>query len=243
MTDGIVVSFKDAVLRCSDAQTLWPSEWISDAILVFFYEVLAQRYPAVLRRGRISLWQPAVVELMCSLGEYAEGVLPPPSDIAFLPISDRYMDPSSISTHWSLLVIAPRTAYHLDSLSTSNETAARFTLAQFQACYRPPSSPSMAFDEVAMPLQSNAHDCGLYPIFLTHTVLKLQNEQEQQCDLKEAIESAAQRATPDTIDRLRRQCNEWIDRWALLLEEAKFPMEEWDQVQANIGMWEEVNVI
>lgn len=65
------------------------------------------------------------------------------------------MDPSSISTHWSLLVIAPRTAYHLDSLSTSNETAARFTLAQFQACYRPTSSPPMAFDEVAMPLQSN----------------------------------------------------------------------------------------
>lgn len=63
------------------------------------------------------------------------------------------MDPSSISTHWSLLVVTPSAAFHLDSLSTSNEEAARYTLAQYQACYA--KQQKLSFIEVPMPSQCN----------------------------------------------------------------------------------------
>jgi Ulp1 family protease len=45
-------------------QTLAPKEWLGDGVIAFFAEVLRRRPDAP---QHDVLWQPSVVELMCSL--------------------------------------------------------------------------------------------------------------------------------------------------------------------------------
>lgn len=59
--DPVIISFKEADLRQTDLATLQPREWLGDAVISMMSELLQDR------EGTVTMWQPSIVELMCSV--------------------------------------------------------------------------------------------------------------------------------------------------------------------------------
>ncbi|PWN29355.1 cysteine proteinase [Jaminaea rosea] len=120
--DRIVLDYGDCTLRRSDIETVAEGQWINDAVISFYYELLTSQLKSEGSEGVITctFWQPPAVEILCSLAKEELGPQSSPlfpSDLSkdaciVLPISDRYdvalKDNDGgrvVGTHWSLLVV------------------------------------------------------------------------------------------------------------------------------------------
>ena len=106
MTDSIVISYHDSVLRQSDLALLSAPNWLNDQIISFFYEYLSNEE---INDPRIGYVDPSLVQLvkLCAEPFEADAMLQSlnlsAKDIILIPINDEEFGKAG-GTHWSLLV-------------------------------------------------------------------------------------------------------------------------------------------
>ena len=106
MTDSIVISYHDSVLRQSDLALLSAPNWLNDQIISFFYEYLNNDEISDPRIGYID---PSLVQLvkLCQEPFEADAMLQSldlsSKEVILIPINDEQSTHAG-GTHWSLLV-------------------------------------------------------------------------------------------------------------------------------------------
>ncbi|CEH13769.1 Sentrin-specific cysteine protease (Ulp1 family) [Ceraceosorus bombacis] len=276
--DPIVVSFGDACLRQEDLQTLEPNEWLNDGVIWTFAELLAARskdskssqsQPTSNDQAKQDakhstpslLWQPAVVELMCSVtadlgAEEARDLLPPAGPLVVLPVSDRYSTEGlGIGSHWSCILAVEQAfkgpgsgwfGFHLDSMRPCNDDAAKTVWSAFLHTRGIKSSAvkRSLFEVEEVSAQANAHDCGLYMLLLSDLIISQHLDPiifrptsmaaalSNAGKTPPALSSLASDLTPAKAAQLRIDLHDFFSKWAQRQQLAEVPL--------RMTLWKEV---
>lgn len=117
-------------------------QWINDRIINFCFRFYENTCPGL--PHKVLLLDPAVVSFMrhqcsdvCDFSDMSMSLELEDRELILLPITDS-MGFESSSSHWSLVVMHPRSrrAIHLDSCSGHNLRAARDTVLKLEKLYR-----------------------------------------------------------------------------------------------------------
>ena len=106
MTDPIVISYHDSVLRQSDLALLSAPNWLNDQIISIFYEYLNNDE---INDARIGYIDPSLVQLvkLCTEPFEVDAMLQSldlsSKEVVLIPINDEESAHAG-GTHWSLLV-------------------------------------------------------------------------------------------------------------------------------------------
>ncbi|KAF2356537.1 Ulp1 protease family C-terminal catalytic domain [Trinorchestia longiramus] len=163
MSDRIVLSFHDSLVRQSDLDLLKGRHWLNDALISFWLEYL--QHTVFPDQHRVLCVGPEVTQLikMCDPSEIA-AILDPleanHKDYILLPVNDNNSAISSGGSHWSLLVFSRFDFkwYHYDSMRGSNYQDARSLV---QRINRYLERDAVLVDATCTQ-QDNSYDCGAF---------------------------------------------------------------------------------
>jgi Ulp1 family protease len=175
-------------------------------------------------------------------------MFPPPGNIIFLPINDRYADASGggIGSHWSLLVVTDGKtpskirARHYDSLSAQNEKAARRVWKKYSALIGAKEGSSEEGLEEANELQAqdNACDCGLYGLVLAERMLLSRGSAAHSIG-----KMVAKKVSPKHVEKFREELRKWlVQKWLRFDVEEQERWKSWEDVVQHVGDMPRVDV-
>ncbi|KAJ9064683.1 SUMO1 sentrin specific peptidase 8 [Entomophthora muscae] len=170
--DPIQVSYYDSVLRKSDIESVNEGNWLTDAVITFFYTYLEQS-PSNTGLHGILLLEPSMIHLLrqSTYPASLQGVLPNAlydANYVFLPVND-HLSHTAGGNHWSLLVYSrPNSSFfYYDSYNNSNYHHAKNTAECFiHFLGLPPSTLRV----MPTPQQKNGNDCGVFVISLSESL-------------------------------------------------------------------------
>lgn len=163
MSDRVVLSFHDSLLRESDLELLSGRNWLNDALIAFWLEYIQHTlFPDQHRALCVS---PEVTQLL-KLGDQAEiNVFLDPleanhKDYILLPVNDNMSTVSSGGSHWSLLVFSrfDNKWYHYDSQRGSNFRDARCLVQRINKYLE----RDAVLVDATCTQQDNSYDCGAF---------------------------------------------------------------------------------
>ncbi|CAG5096691.1 Oidioi.mRNA.OKI2018_I69.XSR.g14736.t1.cds [Oikopleura dioica] len=172
MTDSIVISYHDSVLRQSDLALLSAPNWLNDQIISFFYEYLSNEE---INDPRIGYVDPSLVQLvkLCAEPFEADAMLQSlnlsAKEIVLIPINDEESGNAG-GTHWSLLVWFRQTEkfVHFNSISNSNVKAAKRSANSFATSIG--AKVPFKIVDADVVAQKNTYDCGLHVLSISHQI-------------------------------------------------------------------------
>ena len=201
MSDPVVLSYHDSVLRHSDLLLLEPPRWINDRLIGFVFEYESRHH---LSAGFLTADVAQFVKLS-SPDEVAVFVAPlelHSKELVLIAVNDNDIADHCGGMHWSLLsFIRKHNAFcHYDSLSKHNTLQAQRIASNLSSLLSSTETPS--FNDVDCPQQINGYDCGMYTICYTHYAL--------QCFLTGETRSLTEAITPEAVILKRTEVKELI---------------------------------
>ena len=170
------INYRDAVLERSDLALFAPPHWLNDRALHFAMKLLEDD-----STKSWLLLDPAVyafLMLQCDFEDEDEvsdlrrGVVFPGDErVVATVVSDASTLHVGGGSHWSLLVydVEADVARHYDSMGRSaNEARARQCAEKLRVCFE---RPSVAFETIETPRQTNAYDCGAYALAVCRALM------------------------------------------------------------------------
>ena len=170
------VNYRDAVLERSDLALFAPPHWLNDRALHFAMKLLEDDSTV-----NWLLLDPAVyafLMLQCDFDDADEVsdlrrglVFPGEERVVATVVSDASTLHVGGGSHWSLLVydVDADIARHYDSMGRSaNELRARQCAEKLRVCFE---RPSVTFETVETPRQTNAYDCGAYALTICRALM------------------------------------------------------------------------
>jgi len=172
MTDSIVISYHDSVLRQSDLALLSAPNWLNDQIISFFYEYLNNDEISDPRIGYID---PSLVQLvkLCQEPFEADAMLQSldlsSKEVILIPINDEQSTHAG-GTHWSLLVWfkEQEKLVHYNSIRNSNMKAAKRTANSFSSSIG--IKVPFKIVEADVIAQTNTYDCGIHLLSISYQI-------------------------------------------------------------------------
>jgi sentrin-specific protease 8 len=168
MSDKVVVSFEDSVLRESDIRLLEGPHWLNDRIIGFYFEYLFHnKFDA---SSRICFLSPEVSQFLKLVGskqelEFLEPLSLESKELILLAVNNATDPDRPGGSHWSLLVFSRQAQefFHLDSSGSMNDMDARLMADRLHdfLCKRS-SKFEFKFEDLAVLRQSNGYDCGVH---------------------------------------------------------------------------------
>ena len=170
------INYRDAVLERSDLALFAPPAWLNDRALHFAMKLLEDDLSV-----KWLLVDPAVyafLMLQCDFDDEDEVsdlrrglVFPGEERVLVTVVSDAASLHVGGGSHWSLLVYDVETdvARHYDSMGRfANEARARQCAERLRVCFE---RPSVAFEAIETPRQTNAYDCGAYALAVCRALM------------------------------------------------------------------------
>jgi sentrin-specific protease 8 len=201
MSDPLVLSYHDCVVRQSDLLLLERPHWINDRLIGFVFEYESSHHPSA---GFITADVAQFVKFS-SPDEVAMFLAPlelPSKDLVLITVNDNDTVDQSGGVHWSLLSFIRKhnAFYHYDSMSKHNTLQAQRIASNLNLLLSSTETPS--FNDIDCPQQSNSYDCGMYTICYTRYVL--------QCHLAGETKSLYETITPEVVALKRKELKELI---------------------------------
>jgi len=184
MSDPIVLSYGDSLIRKSDLDILNSCQWLNDQIIGFFFEVCQKQK---FQGSDLSFVGPEVSQFVKMVSQSEISIFLEPLDLSskkaiFFAVNSQ-SDPSKAGgTHWSLLVYVKisNRFLHFDSCRGSNRHEAKvlakkvgtFLLADF------------SFYDVETTQQVNGYDCGIHCIVNAENIATHLKDAKDTLDLK-----------------------------------------------------------
>ena len=182
MSDEIVLSTKNFLVKNSDIATLSPYGYLNDLIISFYYWVIEEKYPS----KDITLLEPAAsmsIVLDSNDGNNLEDLkecifLPLELDkkkFIFAPINDNTKIQYTCSgTHWTLIVVDVENnlLYYLDSTKGDISNAHTFH-DRIEKLFGKKFKFIFALKKQ---YQSNSYDCGMFLLGFTEVLMKYLSE-------------------------------------------------------------------
>jgi len=164
MSDPVVLSYGDSIIRASDLDILNSCQWLTDQIIGFFFELCQEE----LYQGcNFCFVGPEVTQFVKMVSQSEISIFLEPLSLSkktaiFLAVNSL-SDPSTAGgSHWSLLVyIKSRNNFlHLDSCKGSNRSEAKILANNVGKFLSPDLQPAVI--EVDATQQVNGYDCGVH---------------------------------------------------------------------------------
>lgn len=190
LSNEIVLSYYDCLLRTSDVALLQGSYWLNDVIIGFYFEYLDETFNKNERRDFYFI-SPELTQLLKMTDPDQYIIFLDPFSISeckciFFPLNNCDKKDAAGGTHWSLLIFCKgdKTCYHFDSAKGSNGSIASKFAENVMHCILDKNEPNMKFVEVDSPQQDNSYDCGIYVLCLTDVITNhiLRNERLDGCN-------------------------------------------------------------
>ena len=170
------INYRDAVLERSDLALFAPPHWLNDRAIHFAMKLLEDDSTV-----KWLLVDPAVyafLMLQCDFEDDDEVsdlrrglVFPGDERVVATVVSDASTLHVGGGSHWSLLVydVEADLARHYDSMGRSaNEQRAKQCAEKLRVCFE---RPSVVFETVETPRQTNAYDCGAYALAVCRVLM------------------------------------------------------------------------
>lgn len=164
MSNPIVLSYYDTVIRQTDIDILKSNGWLTDSIIGFYFEYLEREvYP----KKDFLFVSPEVTQCIKSSHHHEIPVFLDPLFarqylVIFFPLNNNENVYSSGGSHWSLLVYFRKDGifYHFDSSNDVNDLQAMKLATKLQQ-YFDKNTPVIVKEGNTLQ-QSNSYDCGIY---------------------------------------------------------------------------------
>lgn len=166
------VTLGDVSLTSEDIATLAPRSFLSDLIIAFAFQSIAESSPSSHR-----FVQPAAVFMAaCGItGAQLADMFHPlhldTADVVYLPVNNNDQPSRAYGgSHWSLLQFrrATNSFHHYDSFGGYNDDVARRIAAAFTVALAATAPAFLA--ESATPQQTNSFDCGIFVICIAEAL-------------------------------------------------------------------------
>jgi sentrin-specific protease 8 len=165
MSNPVVLSFQDSVLRENDLHLLEGPHWLNDSLIGFYFEylqnIMFKGNPDVLFIG------PEVTQVLKGSSKEELPIFLDPLDVKskkyiFLPLNDCEATDKPGGSHWSLMCYSrpEQKMFHLDSAG-SNFRSARKLVCNIAFAL---SDEGCDYDEFECLHQENSYDCGIFVI-------------------------------------------------------------------------------
>lgn len=185
MTDPVVASLEDCLVRQSDIAILDGPFWLNDRVIGFYFEHL-YRSCFTSSSSKVALLSPEVSQFLKFVSDDEVSAFVGPLDLEAKDVIatavNNESDPSRPGgSHWSLLVYSgqSRQFYHMDSSQGMNRDHAVATakkIHHFLVKKERESGLNLFFDfmfkEVGVAGQTNGHDCGIHVLYNAETALR-----------------------------------------------------------------------
>ena len=165
MSDEIVLSYEDSLLRQSDVRLLDEPNWLNDRIIGFcfqYYEYdlynsadIAYISPDVTQLIKLSPTEELDI-LLSSLDLKSKKLI-------FFAVNSNLSLNQAGGSHWSLLVFENQEFFHYDSMNASNRHSALLMARQMAAHL----GVALKFTDAECPQQRGSHECGMYVVCCT----------------------------------------------------------------------------
>lgn len=166
----------DVSLTSEDIATLAPRSFLSDLIIAFAFQSIAESSPSSHR-----FLQPASVFMAaCGITDAQLAHIFQPlhldvADVVYLPVNNNDQPSRAYGgSHWSLLQFrrATNSFHHYDSFAGYNDDVARRIAAAFTVALAPTAAaaPPAFVVESAAPQQTNSFDCGIFVICIAEAL-------------------------------------------------------------------------
>ncbi|KAF4521615.1 hypothetical protein B566_EDAN006657 [Ephemera danica] len=163
MSNPVVLSFQDTILRESDLQLLQGPHWLNDSLIGFYFEYL--QYLAFKDNSDFLFISPEVTQLLKNCSKQELPIFLEPLDAKqkkyiFLPLNDCEIVDRPGGSHWSLLFYSrpEQKMFHLDSAG-SNFRQARKLVCNIAFAF---AEDGCDYDDYECLQQSNSYDCGIF---------------------------------------------------------------------------------
>ncbi|KAF7489203.1 Sentrin-specific protease 8 [Sarcoptes scabiei] len=169
MSNSIVLSYHDAIIRQSDYRLLNSREWINDSLIEFWFEYLTNDLFKDYQNKLLCI-SPSLSQLI-KLTASHEDILcllaaleVPTKHLILIPINDSTSDSYISGTHWSLLVYnAEQERFeHYDSAMSNNLSDADNIARKFRSIFFKDADKKIFTGSCH--LQKNSYDCGIHLI-------------------------------------------------------------------------------
>ena len=169
MSDKVILSFSDSVIRKSDLKLLEGPHWLNDRIISFYFEYLYER--EFDSSSKLVFISPEVCQFLkmadkAEIGIFLEPLQLDQKDLIVLAVNNSTDPDRPGGSHWSLLMFSKQAKefFHFDSSSGMNKEPARqlasrahqFLLSKTEDRFQ------IRVKEVQVTQQTNGYDCGVH---------------------------------------------------------------------------------
>ena len=169
MSDKVILSFSDSLIRRSDLKLLEGPHWLNDRIISFYFEYLYER--EFDSSSKLVFISPEVCQFLkmadkAEIGIFLEPLQLDEKDLIILAVNNSLDPDRPGGSHWSLLMFSKQAKefFHFDSSSGMNKESARLLASrthQFLMSKTEDKFP-IRLKEVQVTQQSNGYDCGVH---------------------------------------------------------------------------------
>ena len=168
MSDKVVVSLGDALLRQSDLRLLEGPHWLNDAVIGFYFEYLHQhKFDS---SSKICFVSPEVSQFLKlarpeEISIFLEPLNLEEKEIILLAVNNAQDPTSPGGSHWSLLIFSRQALefFHLDSSNNMNEMDAQLLAKKLHDfLMKKIDRFKFEFSPVDVIKQTNGYDCGIH---------------------------------------------------------------------------------
>ncbi|XP_056648548.1 sentrin-specific protease 8-like [Diorhabda sublineata] len=166
MSNKVVLSYNESLLRSSDIELLKGPNWLNDTVISFYFEYLENDLfkglnyllfvtPEVTQCIKVSPQN----ELNIFLGPLVNSIM---REFIFFALNDNQLVDSSGGSHWSLLVFSrpEKMVYHYDSSQGSNDDQAVELGEKILKYFSFPVQGKV--QNMPCLQQTNGYDCGVH---------------------------------------------------------------------------------
>ncbi|XP_003702376.2 sentrin-specific protease 8 [Megachile rotundata] len=193
MSDKVVLSYYDCLLRASDVALLQGTHWLNDVIIGFYFEYLDQKFN---KNGKKEFYfiSPELTQLLKMSDPSQYEIFLDPTNVSeckciIFPLNNCDRKDAAGGSHWSLLVFSKhdKKCYHYDSSRGYNSSVASQFATNVMNSVLDKDVPNKKFVEADCPQQDNGYDCGIYVLCVTDVIIKhvLQTGKVEGCDCRE----------------------------------------------------------
>ena len=157
MSDDIVLSYQNSLLRKSDTDLLVGRNWLNDSLIGFWFEYLENKC-----EGSACFVSPEVAQFIKLAPAESKLFVEPlnlrSKDLIFLPVNDSTSYDCPGGSHWSLLVFDNKTEqfHHYDSMDDGSN------FCQASKTAKNLSLTAKDVVQVKCTQQMNSWDCGVF---------------------------------------------------------------------------------
>lgn len=169
---NIILNYHDSIIRACDIDLLCGPFWLNDTIIGFYLEYLErEKYNG----SDICFVRPEVLQCLkfSQVNEFDIFLAPlgfKEKEFAIMPLNNCEVPDQIGGSHWSVLAYSKKEGsfFHIDSLSGSNESAAKQMTKNLCSYINVPYK----LEVLPSAQQGNSYDCGVYVLKYCELILK-----------------------------------------------------------------------